>query len=357
MIKKVFEGSVDYIQVMDENGNIDEQLLPKEVDDQKIIEMYKQIVFARMIDSKCVNLQRQGRIATYAPIYGEEATQIGSAMAMDQNDIFVPSFRQHAVFFYRNFPLDLFFIYQRGFEEGAIIPDNVKGYPWIVPVGSQIPHSIGVAFAQKIKKTNAVVLTYVGDGGTSEGDFYEGINFAGAFSVPLVVIIENNQWAISVPRSEQTKAQTLAQKGIAAGIDCIQVDGNDAIGVYKVIKDAIASARNNKPVLVEAVTYRLGMHTTSDDPSKYRDEKEVEEWKSKEPVIRLKKYLLKKALWDDDKQKDLEQEYNKAIDEAVAKAEQFKPDPKSMFEHVYSFMPDVLKDEENEFISNNFFSE
>ncbi|MCL5095042.1 MAG: pyruvate dehydrogenase (acetyl-transferring) E1 component subunit alpha [Candidatus Marsarchaeota archaeon] len=355
MIKKVFEASINYVQIMDNDGNIDEQLLPKEIDDQKILEMYKQIVFARMVDAKCMSLQRQGRIATYAPIYGEEATQIGSAMAMNENDIFVPNFRQHAVFFNRKFPLELFFIYEKAFEEGTKIPENINAYPWIVPVSTQILHAVGIAYAQKFKNTDSVVLTYIGDGGTSEGNFYEGMNFAGIFKVPIVIIIENNQWAISVPRSKQTNAETLAQKGIAAGIDCIQVDGNDVIGVYKVVKDAIASAKNSKPVLIEAITYRLGVHTTSDDPTKYRDENEVNEWKLKEPLIRLNKFLVKKQLWDNEKQKAMELEFSKTIDEAVEKAESFKPDPKSMFEHVYSFMPDILKQEEDEFEMNNFF--
>ncbi len=356
MMKKAFEGSVNYIQVIDENGNIDIDLMPKEINDDKIIEMYKQMSFARAVDAKSLSLQRQGRIATYPPLYGEEATQIGSAMAMEKEDIFVPNFRQHGVFFARNFPLETFFIYERAFEEGMIIPNN-NIYPPIIPVSTQIPHAAGIAFAQKYKKTGNVVITYVGDGGTSEGNFYEGINFAGVFKLPIVFIIENNQWAISVPRLKQTSSQTLAQKGIAAGIDCIQVDGNDVIGVYKVVKDAINTARGNNPIVIEAVTYRLGMHTTSDDPTKYRDENEVNKWKAKEPLIRIRKYLESKQLWNDSKENEIKKEFDQRIDEAVKKAEEFKPDPKQMFLHIYSFMPDSLKDEMDEFVNNNFFSD
>ena len=357
MIKNAFEGSVDYIQVLDEQGSIDLDLLPKEITDEKILEMYKQMLFARMVDAKAVSLQRQGRIATYAPLYGEEAVQIGSAMAMSDNDFFVPNFRQHAVFFNKGLPLETFFIYSKGYEEGMVLPKDMKAFPWIVPVSTQIPHAVGIAFAQKYKKTGSAVVTYVGDGGTSEGNFYEGLNFAGVFKIPLVVIIENNQWAISVPRSYQSAAQTLAQKGISAGIKCVQVDGNDVLGVYKVVKDALASARENVPVLVEAVTYRLGMHTTSDDPSKYRDKAEEDEWKAKEPFIRLNKYLRGKGLWDDARQVQAEKEFGAAIDQAIAKAEAFKPDPRSMFEHVYSFMPDSLRQEAEEFEANNFFAD
>ncbi|MCL5106062.1 MAG: pyruvate dehydrogenase (acetyl-transferring) E1 component subunit alpha [Candidatus Marsarchaeota archaeon] len=355
MIKKAFEGSVDYIQVLDEQGSVDLELIPKEITDEKIVEMYKQMLFARMVDAKAVNLQRQGRIATYAPLYGEEAVQIGSAMAMSDKDFFVPNFRQHAVFFNKGLPLETFFIYAKGYEEGMIVPKEIKAFPWIVPVSTQIPHAVGIAFAQKYKATGSAVVTYVGDGGTSEGNFYEGLNFAGVFKIPLVVIIENNQWAISVPRSYQSAAQTLAQKGIAAGIKCIQVDGNDVIGVYKAVKDALESARGNVPVIVEAVTYRLGMHTTSDDPSKYREKAEEDAWKAKEPFIRLNKYLRARDAWDDAKQAQAEQEFSAIIDQAIAKAEAFKPDPKSMFEHVYSFMPDVLEQQEAELESNNFF--
>ena len=355
MIKKAYEGSVDYIQVLDEQGNVDLDLIPKEITDEKIAEMYKQMLFARMVDAKAVNLQRLGRIATYAPLYGEEAVQIGSAMAMSDKDFFVPNFRQHAVFFNKGLPLETFFIYAKGYEEGMIVPKEMKAFPWIVPVSTQIPHAVGIAFAQKYKATGSAVVTYVGDGGTSEGNFYEGLNFAGVFKIPLVVIIENNQWAISVPRSYQSAAQTLAQKGIAAGIKCIQVDGNDVIGVYKAVKDALESARGNVPVIVEAVTYRLGMHTTSDDPSKYRDKSEEDEWKAKEPFIRLNKYLRSKGLWDDARQAKAEQEFSAIIDQAIAKADAFRPDPKSMFEHIYSFMPDVLEQQEAELESNNFF--
>ena len=355
MIKKAYEGSVDYIQVLDEHGNVDLDLIPKEITDEKIAEMYKQMLFARMVDAKAVNLQRLGRIATYAPLYGEEAVQIGSAMAMSDKDFFVPNFRQHAVFFNKGLPLETFFIYAKGYEEGMIVPKEMKAFPWIVPVSTQIPHAVGIAFAQKYKATGSAVVTYVGDGGTSEGNFYEGLNFAGVFKIPLVVIIENNQWAISVPRSYQSAAQTLAQKGIAAGIKCIQVDGNDVIGVYKAVKDALESARGNVPVIVEAVTYRLGMHTTSDDPSKYRDKSEEDEWKAKEPFIRLNKYLRSKGLWDDARQAKAEQEFSAIIDQAIATADAFRPDPKSMFEHVYSFMPDVLEQQEAELESNNFF--
>ncbi len=342
MRKEVFSSSISYMQIIDQNGNADMDLFPKDLSDDKIVEMYKNMLFARALDAKVLSLQRQGRAVTYAPLVGEEATQIGSAMAMSDKDIFVPSFRQHGVFLVRKLPMELMFLYWRGFEEGNMMPEGVNGTPIIVPVATQVPHGVGIAFAQKYKNTGASVVAYVGDGGTSEGDFYEAMNFAGVWKLPFVLIIENNQWAISVPRKEQTAAGTLAQKAIAAGIDAVQVDGNDVVAVYNATREALAK---KVPAVIECVTYRMSLHTTADDPTKYRSDAEVEEWKAKDPILRIRNYLAKKNLWNDGLQKQTEDEQLKKIDEAVEKAEEFKPDPRSIFEHVYSYMPETLKEE------------
>jgi len=354
LLKRVYEGTIDYLQVLDENGTVDATLFPKDLDDSKIVEMYKWMSYARSLDAKTLSLQRQGRAVTYAPLIGEEATQIGSAMAMRPADLFVPNFRQHGVFLVRGFPLELFFIYWRGFEEGGKMPEGFDGFEVIVPVATQIPHAAGIAFAQKYNKKDAAVLGYVGDGGTSEGDFYEGLNFAGVMKLPLVTIIENNQWAISVPRKNQTAAETLAQKGFSAGVNSVQVDGNDVIAVYKAVSEAIANAKNG-PTLIECVTYRMSMHTTADDPTKYRTSDEVEFWAKKDPILRVRRYLNAKNLWNDDLEKKMEEEHLKAIDDAVAKAEEFKPDPKVIFEHIYSYMPPTLKEEYDEAVKNEFW--
>ena len=354
MLSDAFEYKIEYMQILDENGNVDQSLFPKDLDDSKLVQMYKYMNFARALDAKTLSLQRQGRAVTYAPLVGEEATQIGSAMAMRADDIFVPNFRQHGVYLARGLPLELYFIYWRGFEEGGAIPKNVNGMPVIVPVGSQVPHAVGIAYAQKYEKTGNAVIVYVGDGGTSEGDFYEAMNFAGVLKIPLVIIIENNQWAISVPRSKQSAASTLAQKAVAAGIPGVQVDGNDVLAVYKAVSDAIASSSTG-PTLIECVTYRMSMHTTADDPTKYRPEQDLEEWKKKDPIDRLRKYLVAKGLWDDSKEKVMADEQLAAINDAVKKAEEFKPDPASMFENVYSYIPEVLAEEYNESKENGFW--
>ncbi len=354
MISEVFNGSVKYLQIMNEEGEVDQAVMPQDITDSQILEMYKGMMLSRALDAKVLSLQRQGRAVTYAPLLGEEATQIGTAMAMRKQDIFVPAFRQHGVFIERGVPMELLFLYWRGFEEGNVFPKELNAFPIIVPVATQMPHATGIAFAQRYLKKDSAVLVYVGDGGTSEGDFYEAINFAGVWKVPLITIIENNQWAISLPRSEQTMAKTLAQKGIAVGINSIQVDGNDVLAVYKATKDAIANSGNG-PMIIECVTYRMGLHTTSDDPGKYRSDTEVEMWKKKDPIERVKKYLVKKGLWDDAKEQQELEATSKLIDTAVEKAEKFKPDPRSMFNTVYSFMPQTLREEFDEAEANNFW--
>ena len=345
MLKDVFSATIKYMQIMDENGVIDNNLMPPELNDQKLVEFYKMMNFARNLDAKALSLQRQGRLATYAPLVGEEATQIGSAMAMGKNDFAVPGFRQHGVYVARGLPIDQFFVYWKGYEEGAKIKKELNITPVIVPVSTQMPHAAGIAFAKKYLKEDSAVVVYVGDGGTSEGDFYEAINFAGVFKVPLVVIIENNQWAISVPRKDQTAAQTLAQKAIAAGIDSIQVDGNDVIGVYKATKDAIESAKAGKPYVIECLTYRLSMHTTSDDPTKYRSDDEVAQWQKRDPILRLGTYLKGKGVWNDSMEEEMKNSQLKEIDDALEKANQFVPNPDSIFENVYSFPSEAIDEQ------------
>jgi pyruvate dehydrogenase E1 component alpha subunit len=354
LLKKVFEGSVDYLQIIDENGKVDSALFPKDLDDSKIVGMYKYMCFARALDAKVLSLQRQGRALTYAPLVGQEGEQVGSAAAMRKDDLFVPNFRQHGVYVARGMPIETMILGWKGFEEGNIIPKEVGGFPMIIPVSTQVPHAAGIAFAQKYLKKDVAVVTYVGDGGTSEGDFYEALNFAGVFKLPLVVIIENNQWAISVPRSMQSAAETLAQKGMAAGIKVMQVDGNDVVAVYKATKDAIADSKNG-PTLIECVTYRMSMHTTSDDPARYRSDDEVEVWRKRDPIARVRAYLSGKKLWDDGMESQMQDEQMKEIDAAVEKAEKFVPDPKVMFEHVYSYMPQTLKEEFDSCVESDFF--
>ncbi len=353
MKKQVYSCGIDYLQVMDEDGGIDLQLMPS-IPDSKIVEMYKWMLFTRNLDAKTLSLQRQGRAVTYAPLVGEEASQIGVALAMRKDDVLAPSFRQHGIHIARGQPLDDYFIYWKGYEDGSKSARSINALAVCVPVGTQVPHGAGVAFAQRYMGKDAATVAYVGDGGTSEGDFHEALNFAGVYKLPLIVVIENNQWAISVPRKGQTAAETLAQKAVAAGIRGVQVDGNDVLAVYKAAADALASAKDG-PTLIECVTYRMGMHTTADDPTKYRAEEEVNAWKARDPLRRVNLYLTSKGLWSSQLEQETTEQHQRQIDEAVERAEQFKPDPRGMFETLYSFMPDALKEEEDNAVSNNFW--
>ncbi len=312
------------------------------------------MVLTRAYDNKILSLQRQGRTATFAPGFGEEAAQVGSASAMRPNDIFVPAFRQSGVYLTRGFPMDLYLLYWIGYEEGNVVPENVRGMPMAVPVSTQMPHAAGIAYAQKYKGSDSAVVAYVGDGGTSEGDFAEALNLAGVWKAPLVAIIQNNQWAISMPRKKQSAAETLAQKAFAAGINGVQVDGNDVVAVYKATREAISNARDG-PTLIECVTYRMGMHTTSDDPTKYRSDEETAAWAKKDPILRVKAYLEGKGLLSDAIDKEIEEDNSKIIDSWVEKAESFKPDPTSMFTNVYSFMPEILSAELEESKASDFW--
>ena len=353
MLKKVFEGDINYLQVLDENGAVDQSLFPKDLDNDKLVQMYRYMSLARSMDAKALSLQRQGRIVTYAPLVGQEATQIGVGMAMREQDHFVPNFRQHGVFIARGLNLVDFFISWRGFEDGASA-STPRALPYAVPVGTQVPHAVGLAYSVKYKNKDEAVVAFVGDGGTSEGDFYEAINIAGELGVPMVLIIENNEWAISVPRSKQTAAQTLAQKAIAAGIPGMQVDGNDVIGVYKAVSDAISNSKNG-PAVIECLTYRMSLHTTADDPTKYRPEADVDAWKPRDPILRLNRYLKSKGLWSDDMERQMALDQGKIIDDDVAKAEAFRGDPKSMFTNLYSFIPDTIKEEQDAAVAAGFW--
>ena len=287
----------EIFQILKDDGKINS----KEIPDEKIIKkMYESMVYARISDDMIIKLQREGRCGTYASSLGEEATQVGSALALKQTDWMFPYFREIGSHIVREFPMNMYMLYWMGNEFGSKIPENINNFPMAVPVASQIPHATGVAMASKFKKDNNVVMCYLGDGATSEGDFHEGLNFAGVFNVPIVYICQNNQWAISVPLSKQTAAETIAQKAIAYGFEGVRVDGNDVFGVYKVVKDAVEKARNGKgPTLIECVTYRMSDHTTADDSKKYVPKKDLEFWKLKDTIIRLKKYMESKNIWNE----------------------------------------------------------
>jgi pyruvate dehydrogenase E1 component alpha subunit len=336
---------IDWLQILDENGNVDRKLLPK-IPSQTMLKMYKAMLTARKFDEKLLALQRQGRVGTLAQVKGQEA-QVGAAAAVTTDDWMIPSFRELAVSTYRGTPLRNFVLLWGGDERGNFAPETPHDLPIAIPVGSQILHATGIAWGMKYQNKKQVALCFFGDGATSEGDFHEGLNFAGVLKVPAIYVCQNNQYAISVPVSKQTAAKTLAQKAIDAGIEGIRVDGNDVFAVYAATDYAVQKARKGDgPTLIEMLTYRLSDHTTADDAKKYRSEAEVKQWEKKDPIMRFKKFLMSEKLWSDKEEEKLLAEISKKIEDEVAKAENMKPpELADMFRFMYAEMTPQLKEQ------------
>jgi pyruvate dehydrogenase E1 component alpha subunit len=328
--------SVKRLDVLDENGNADDALMPA-LPDEEIRRMYEMLVSVRTFDGRALNLQREGRIGTYAPIFGQEATQIGSALALEKTDWIFPTFRENGVYIAVGHPPYKILQYWGGDERGMRTAPSLNIFPVSIPVASHIPHAVGAAMAAKYRGDKIAVVPYFGDGATSKGDFHEALNFAGVFKLPVVFICENNQWAISVRREKQTAAETIAQKALAYGFEGIQVDGNDVFAVYKATKEAADKAKRGEgPTLIECFTYRMGDHTTADDASRYRPKEEVERWKARDPILRLERYMEKKGLWNEDYRNTVADKAKAEADEAVKQAESLdKPDPRDMFNFTY----------------------
>ena len=335
------------LQILDPKGKIIKPDLEPSLDDKTLLKLYDTMVLGRIADIKAMQYQRQGRMLTYAPNRGQEAAQLGAVAAMEPQDWLVPAFRELNAMIYRGVPLEKMYLYWYGNEWGSHFDEDVRVLPIDIIIGSQVNHAAGIAYASKIQKKNEVAVTFIGDGGTSHGEFYEGLNFGAAFDVPMVIVVQNNQYAISTPRKKATKAETLAQKAVAAGIEGIQVDGNDILAMYVATKYAIDHARAGKgPVLIEAVTYRLGPHTTSDDPTIYRNEEEVTEWEAKDPMIRFKKYLIDKKLWTEAKDKKLNEEKAEFVSETFKKVEASGPEELlDIFQYTYAEMTPQLKEQ------------
>jgi pyruvate dehydrogenase E1 component alpha subunit len=335
---------IEYLSILDADGHVDADLEPK-IPSDDLRRLYRTFLLARRFDERMLRLQRQGRIGTFGPIKGHEAAVLGSVYALRPADWMVPYYREWPAWMWRGWPLDNLILYYAGYAEGMRIPDGLHDLPLCIPIASQIPHAVGVAYAARYKGEDSVTLVYLGDGATSHGDCQEAMNFAGVFQAPVVFFVLNNQWAISVPRSRQTRARTLAQKAVAYGFPGVQVDGNDLLACYVATAEAVERARQGRgPTLVEAITYRLSMHTTADDPTKYRSEDEVKVWEAKEPLPRFRRYLQQKGLVDERIEAALEAEVDAQIREAVERAEaRMKPDLLEAFEHVYAARPPEIE--------------
>jgi pyruvate dehydrogenase E1 component alpha subunit len=348
---RVYEAVTERLEILDTEGRVDDALMP-EIDPSRIRDLYRDMVLMRTFDDKALKLQRQGRMGTWPPIKGQEAVQAGVALAMGENDWLVPTFREHGVMVLRGVPLHLVYAYWAGDERGSSYPEDVRCFPVAVPVGSQWQHGAGVGLSLKLRGEDAVAVTFGGDGSTSEGDFHEAVNCATVFDAKTVFVIQNNQWAISVPLHRQTAAETLAQKAHAYGLPGIQVDGNDVFAVFTAAVEAIERARRGEgPSLIEAVTYRIGDHTTADDASRYREDEEVEKWEARDPILRLRRFMERQGLWDDDQETVLREEAHDWVEAQVKVLEEMPPQaPEEIFTSMYAAMPPHVAEQMGELI-------
>jgi pyruvate dehydrogenase E1 component alpha subunit len=352
---------VDALRVIRDDGSTDPRLDPNLPED-RAVDVYRWMSLQRILDSRMLALQRQGRIGFYGPSLGQEAAIVGAAMAMEPEDWIVPQYREPGAALVRGMPLKELLCQLIGNAEdplhGRQMPCHYvyrKGNYLSIssPVGTQIPHAVGIAWAMKLRREPHAVLVFFGDGATSTADFHSAMNFAGVFRTPTVFLCNNNQWAISVPVAKQTASATLAQKAPAYGFDGIRVDGMDALAVYRATREAATRAREGHgPTMVEAITYRLGPHSSSDDPSRYRDESEVAAWRARDPIARYRRYLEHAGWWDEAREAVLEQEIGDQITRAVQEAERAgPPGPETLFTDVYATMPDHLRNQRDAFLA------
>lgn len=321
----------------------DGTVAPNVVPNELALKIYQDMVLLRTFDEKALNLQRQGRVGTFPPSLGQEATEIGSAHALSKQDWMAPSYRDHGALYVHGVPFENVILFAMG-RAGSLAGD-VRALPSSIPIATHLPHAVGLAMAARMQGEDAVAIAYFGDGGTSEGDFHEALNFAGVFKAPVIFLCQNNGWAISTPVSRQTGSATLAQKAEAYGIRGMRVDGNDALAVYQVVRESRERAlAGHGPTLIEAVTYRLGPHTTADDPTRYRDTEEVGAWRGdRDPIVRLGAYLDQQGILTADDLEKIRVTALEWVNQAVEAAEAMPPvTPLDMFEHVYATMPPRL---------------
>jgi pyruvate dehydrogenase E1 component alpha subunit len=345
--------NIEYLSILNEKGEADSALEPK-LEASTLKAMYRWMLLARRVDERLLKLQRQGRIGTFPQATGHEAISLGSILTIKPTDWHVPAYRETAGFLYRGWTIETILLYWKGFEEGARPPEGVNDTPISVPVASQLLHAAGLGMANNIAGDKNVVLTYFGDGASSEGDTHEALNFASVFQAPVVFVCLNNQFAISVPVSKQMRSETVTQKAVAYGMPGIRVDGNDVLAMYVASKEAVERARaGGGPTLIEALTYRYTPHTTADDPTRYRKEEESKQWADREPLIRFAKYLEKKKVLSEAERNTMEEEIETQIKNAIQNVEELVKhppysDPLAMFDYLYEDIPPFLQAQRDE---------
>ncbi|BFQ95826.1 pyruvate dehydrogenase (acetyl-transferring) E1 component subunit alpha [Enterococcus cecorum] len=335
-------------QVLDKDGNVVNPDLMPELSDDELVELMTQMVWSRVLHQRSTALNRQGRLGFYAPTAGQEASQLASHFAFEKEDVLLPGYRDVPQLVQHGLPLAEAFLWSRGHVAGNLYPEDLKALPPQIIIGAQYVQAAGVALGLKKRNKKNVVFTYTGDGGSSQGDFYEAINIAGAYKANAVFYIQNNGFAISTPRHKQSSAMTLAQKAVAAGIPGIQVDGMDPLAVYAVSKLARDwSVAGNGPVLIETLTYRYGPHTLSgDDPTRYRTKEMDSEWEAKDPLIRFRNFLTAKGLWSEEKEEAVIEQAKEDIKNAIAEADRVPKQKVSEFlKNMFEVQPQLIKEQ------------
>lgn len=336
-------------QVMDDEGKVILKNWQQPMSDEDLVDAFKDLLFERTTDQMAVSYQRQGRMFTYPPNLGQEAIHIAAGKVIKNEDWFVPAFRELGAWLAKGVSLREIFLYFKGNEDGSRFEQANRMLPVSVPIASQLVHAAGIGFAMNYLKEEAASFAFVGDGGTSEGDFHEALNFAAVWNAPVVFMVQNNQFAISVPLKMQTRSINLAVKGVAYDVPSVVVDGNDFFAMYEVMAFAREFVlKEKRPFLIEARTYRRGAHTTSDDPTRYRTSEEEEMWAAKDPAKRLRNYLVEKKLWNPDSEEELLKSFKKKIDSEFEAAEQhpeYKVD--DVFDYMYEKLPDELARQKN----------
>lgn len=346
-LKKV-EEQFETFQILNEEGEVVNEAAMPDLSDEQLQELMRRMVYTRILDQRSISLNRQGRLGFYAPTAGQEASQIASQYALEKEDFILPGYRDVPQIVWHGLPLWQAFLFSRGHFKGNQIPEDVNVISPQIIIGAQYIQAAGVALGLKKRGKKAVAITYTGDGGTSQGDFYEGINFAGAYKAPAIFIVQNNRFAISTPVDLQSAAKTLAQKGVAAGIPGIQVDGMDALAVYTATKEARERAINGEgPTLIETLTYRYGPHTMAgDDPTRYRTSEMDNEWELKDPLVRFRKFLENKKLWNEELENETIEKAKDDIKEAIKLADaEPKQKVTDLIENMYEEMPYNLKEQ------------
>ncbi|KML39709.1 pyruvate dehydrogenase (acetyl-transferring) E1 component subunit alpha [Cytobacillus firmus] len=336
------------LQILNEEGKVVNDSAMPDLSDEQLQELMRRMVYTRILDQRSISLNRQGRLGFYAPTAGQEASQLASHFALEKEDFILPGYRDVPQIIWHGLPLYQAFLWSRGHFEGGNIPEGVNVISPQIIIGAQYIQTAGVALGMKKRGEKKVAITYTGDGGASQGDFYEGINFAGAFKAPAIFIVQNNRFAISTPVEKQSAAKTIAQKAVAAGIPGIQVDGMDPLAVYAAVREARERALNGEgPTLIETLTYRYGPHTMAgDDPTRYRTSDLDNEWEKKDPLVRFRKFLEDKGIWNEDMENEVIEQAKEDIKEAIKKADDTpKQKVTDLMNIMYEEMPYNLKEQ------------